>query len=136
MPFKLNFRRLADTPPEETPAESWGGPPGYDPTWRISADAKALGFLAELTDEEKVHAGRFMSKAIDHGFGPDQVQEMWCALHKMAEIAVNVAANHIHTQQTLDLLLSEKGWEWLMKENGKNLRLYFWAMKQGVGARR
>lgn len=137
MPISFKFKRLlepAEAPPPD--ADSRGPPDGYDPHWRISADPRALELLNTLSDEEKLHAGLFLSRAKRLGFTPDQVQEMWCEMHTMAKVAINMAANHHHTQEAIDFFLDEEGWDWLMRENGKNLRLYFWVMKQGVGARR
>lgn len=127
-------RGQVDEAPAPAPEDSHL-PEGFDPYWTISGDGQAATFILELSDQERGNQAAFLSKCVDFGFTADQAMELWFAEHRIERGIANGMASHPRNQQLFGFLMSEKGMEWLTKDNNRNLRLFFYAMLRGFGGR-
>lgn len=128
------FGGQVEEPPANEPQDPLL-PEGYDPYWSIAGDGQAATFILELSDQERGNQAVFLNKCVDFGFTADQAMELWFSEHRLERGIANGMVGHPRNQQLFGFLMSEKGMEWLTKDNSRNLRLFFFSMLRGFGSR-
>lgn len=96
-----------------------------DPPERYRAlPERVWQFRCSLTKEETKQMGPFMSKAIDQDLKPDEALYVWFDIHPGHASLTRMAMGK-GWGELFELLGSEKGRKWLMRDEGKNLSLFF-----------